>query len=65
MKDESGKLNDITLEDGMYIMIINKWPEPMNFKVEAQVKKEPWSQTFIRYVRGMDEEKPKLPLRRT
>lgn len=46
-------------------MIINKWPEPMNFKVEAQVKKEPWSQTFIRYVRGMDEEKPKLPLRRT
>ena len=55
MKDEDGNLKDVNLVDGLYVMIVNKWPEPFNFKVEAEALKESWTQTYLRYIRGIPE----------
>ena len=55
LKDEEGNFNDVVLQDGMYVMIINKWPEPLNFKVEIEEIKEPWTQAYLRYTRGIPE----------
>ena len=55
LKDEEGNFNDVVLQDGMYVMIINKWPEPLNFKVEIEEIKEPWTQAYLRHAMGIPE----------
>ena len=31
LRNKKGKLKDIKLTDGLYVMIINKWPYPISF----------------------------------
>ena len=41
LRNRRGKLQDIELEDGMYVMIINKWPYPISFEISGRPNPNP------------------------
>ena len=52
LRDDQGKIKDILLQDGMYVMIINKWPSPLTFEI-SEAKTPPPS---------VEEKEPSLPV---
>ena len=52
LRDDQGNIKDILLQDGMYVMIINKWPSPLTFEI-SEAKTPPPS---------VEEEEPSLPV---